>query len=63
MKNRSPKFLSALSTMGGHVIFVAKDSSISVMIEDQKSYGIHVVPAPLLAPSHDVKTIWNQQIK
>ena len=50
MKKVSHMVGSAFSTMSGHVLFVAKNSSVSVMVKDTEYNGSRVIPAPLLFP-------------
>ena len=50
MKKVSHMVGSAFSTMSGHVLFVAKNSSVSVMVKDSEYNGSRVIPAPFLFP-------------
>ncbi|GAF92826.1 unnamed protein product [marine sediment metagenome] len=63
MKRVVPMVATAISTMSGHVVFVAEDSSVSVMLMNPPSYRNLVVPIPLSFPLESWVTNCTQEQK
>jgi len=50
MKMKLPEVVTAISIMKGHVVFVAKESAVSVMLKETNKYRNLIIPVPILFP-------------
>lgn len=46
MKKMIPSVATAISIMSGHIVFVMRESAVSVMLTNQSTFKTIVVPAP-----------------